>query len=524
MERIASQPLSHIKNYYNIDSISILSIMKTTTRLTCSRLLYAVLLALLPFSISFAQVYVKSDFAVSAPASSNYVSPQLSVNSNGDMVVVWETSGSGDILFRSVSSKGEVLGDQNSVDTPYTSNETKVAQNDIGNFMVIFGAYLNHWYVMGQSFDPAGDKLADTLRVDRNASEQIDMSRVSLYSNSSNQFAAFLPESDSVLVEMFSENGEYLSNTIVLKPDAQNFSDMYGLMTYAGDLVLAWIDASDGNYWGRIYSGDGTPSGASFQISNKEAGSYVQKVTLCADASGNFAAVWTSATGGLADIYTQLIDHAGTSIGLNTKVTDDQAVYHNGYPRSNDMDIDGNLVVAWQDYRDNDTTFIYMQQVDNQGSSVGHNFRATTVNNNLEGSSSLPSQIAPAVRILRDTIYLAWENFNVDSSINKVIFANIQEWMIPDVTGLDQSEIHPNEVTIYPNPSRGSFSLQFSEVINGSLEMEIYNSAGVLIDKETIEKSGNRMQIELQDIREGIYYLKIHGGSIDSTLPMIIER
>ena len=498
--------------------------MKVTTRLICDKILCAVLLALLSVSISFAQVYVKSDFAVSAPSDVNYVSPQLSVNNNGKMVIVWETSGSGDIWFRSVSSKGEVLGNQNSVDTPFTAGGTRVAQNGIGNFMVIFGAYLNQWYVMGQSFDPAGDKLADTLRVDRNTTEMIDLSRSSIYSNSSNQFAVFLPGTDSMIVEMFSESGEYLSNTIVLKPDAQNFSDMYGLMTYAGDLVLAWIDASDGNYWGRIYSGDGTPSGASFQISNKEAGSFVHKVTLCADASGNFAAVWTSTTGGEADIYAQLIGNDGTSIGDNTKITDDQAIYKNGYPRSSDMDTGGNFVVAWQDYRDNDTTFIYMQQVDNQGSSVGHNFRATTVNNNLEGSSSLPSQVAPAVRILRDTIYLAWENFNVDSSINKVIFANIQEWMIPDVTGLNQSEKLPNEPAIYPNPSRGSFSLQFSDVIIGGLEMEIYNSAGILIHKETIETSGNKLQIELPDIREGIYFMKIHGESIDTTLPLIIER
>ena len=498
--------------------------MKATTRLFCYKILCAVLLALLHVSISFAQVYVKSDFAVSAPADNNYTSTQLSVNGSGDMVVVWETSGSGDIWFRSVSSKGEVLGDQKLVDTPFTAGGTRVAQNGLGNFMVIFGAYLNHWYVMGQSFDPAGDKLADTLRVDRNASEQIDMSRVSLFSNSSNQFAAFLPESDSMLVEMFSENGEYLSNTIVLKPDAQNFSDMYGLMTYTGDLVLAWIDASDGNYWGRIYSGDGTPSSASFQISNKEAGSFVRKVTLCADASGNLAAVWTSTTGSEADIYTQLIDNGGTAIGVNTKVTDDQAIYMNGHPRSSEMDIDGNLVVAWQDYRDDDTTFIYMQEVDSQGSTVGPNFRATTVNNNLDGSSILPSQVGPAVRILRDTIYLAWENLNVDSSNNKVIYANIQEWMIPDVTGLKQSGKLHNKAGIYPNPSQGSFSLQFSDVIIGGLELEIYNSAGLLTDKETIEASGNIIQVVLPDIREGIYFLKIHGESIDSTLPLMIKR
>jgi len=498
--------------------------MKPTTRLICYKLLCVALLALLPISISFGQVYVKSDFLVSDPSDYTYNSTQISVNNNGDMIVVWGTSGVGDIWLRNVSSKGEVLGGQVTADTPFSTMQARVALNDIGNSMVIFGAYYSQWLVMGQSFDPAGDKLGDTLRVDRNTTEMIDMFRSSLYTNSSNQFAACLVGSDSVIVEMFSENGEYLSNTIVLKPEAQNFSALYGLMTYAGDLVLAWLDASDGNIWGRIYSGDGTPSGASFQISDKDPGSFISNFSLCADNMGNFAAVWSRTIGGEADIFSQVIGNNGTSIGVNTKVTDDQAIYHNGFPMSSDMDIDGNFLIAWQDYSSNDTTFIYIQQMDNQGSTVGHNFRATTVNNNLAGSTPLPTQVDPDVRILRDTIYLAWSNYNPDSSIRAVILANIQEWRIPDESSLDQSDKLSIEMGIYPNPSRGSFSLQFPEAITGSLDMEIYSSAGVLVDKETIEISGNNAHIELHDIQEGIYFLKIHGETVYSTLPLIVEK
>jgi len=498
--------------------------MKATTRLICSRLIYAALLAILSVSISFGQDYVKSDFAVSVPSDYTYNSTQLSVNNNGDMIVVWGTSGIGDIMLRSVSSKGEALGEEVSADTPFSTMVPRVAMNDIGNSMVIFGAYYSQWLVMGQSFNPAGDKIGDTLRVDRNTTEMIDMFRSSLYTNSSNQFAACLVGSDSLIVEMFSESGEYLSNTIVLKPETQNFSKLYGLMTYSGDLVLAWLDTSDGNIWGRIYSDDGTPSGASFQISDKEAGSFISNFSLCADNTGNLAAVWTRTIGGTADIYVQLIDHDGASIGVNTKVTDDQALYMNGHPMSSDMDIDGNLVITWQDYRSSDTTFIYMQQVNSQGSTVGLNFRATTINNNLAGSSFLPSQVDPAVRILRDTIYLAWSNYNQDSSIQAVIYANIQEWMTPDVSGLIQPEILPNKVDIHPNPSRGIFYLQFSDDIYGTLEMEVYNTAGVLIDKGTIETSGNSAQIEFPQLREGSYFLKIRGKSVYSTLPLIIEK
>jgi len=499
--------------------------MKPGFRLSFFTLLLLAFNAISSLSVSFAQDYVKSDFAVSDASDYNYHGAQLSVSNAGDMVVVWETSGEGDIYLKTILSLGEILGDQKEVSTPYSTAVTRVTHNDLGNFMVIFGAYFGYWSVLGQTYTPEGVEINDTLVVDRNTTEQINTFKSSLRTNQNNQFAAFLPGLDSMLVEMLSENGEFLSNTIVLKPDIQVFYEMYGMMTPAGEFILVWLDGTIGNFHGQRFTGDGTPIGDVFQVSYKDENSYLSSALLCTDTSGNFAVVWTNTTNGNLDIYSQLFSVDGVSIGSNTRVTDDQAVYL-GYNMSLDMDDDGNYVIAWPDDRSSDTSFIYVQQMDELGIPVGDNYRATTINNaGPTGMTSLPDQKEPSVHILRDTIYLSWVNYNQDLSFRYSVFANIQEWKIPDNTGFSQQNLSRADISIYPNPSQGSFSLKIPELVSGSIEMSVFNTAGMLIHQEKIHlKNARRAQIDLPDIQEGLYYLEIKGDSYHSYTSLIIKN
>ena len=498
--------------------------MKTVYRFTLGFMLFAFVLAFIPVADLGAQQYVKSDFRVSDASAFNYQAVQLSVSNNGDMAAVWETSGSGDIWLKTISSKGELLSSQIAVDAPNSTSETRVAHNDIGNFMVIFGAYSGKWVIMGQTYSPSADPIGDTLRVDRNTTEMIDVFKSSLQSNSNSQFAAFLPGTDSTIVEMFSENGEFLSNTIVLKPETQNIYQMFGHMTYTGDLLLVWLETSQGDFWGRLYTGDGTPKGSPFQISQKNPDGRVKDAALCSDTSGNFAVVWTNTENSRLDIYSQLFTKEGVAIGVNTRVTGDEANYL-GYPRSIDMDLDGNFIVAWSDYRDNDTSFIYMQQMDKSGDPVGGNYRATTINNGGPSQfSSLPSQAHPAVRILRDTIYLAWINLNTNESNTQEVYASILEWKEPDHTGLDQKGSLQEAFSIYPNPSKGRFYLQWDTDMTGRVDLRIYNSSGMLIHQETENLTGKELEMNVTDLPDGLYYLNIDGVSVHSSVSLIIKK
>lgn len=136
----------------------------------------------------------------------------------------------------------------------------------------------------------------------------------------------------------------------------------------------------------------------------------------------------------------------------------------------------------------------------------------------------MPSQVHPSVRILRDTIYLAWVNLNENVSFTQDVFASILEWKVIDHTGLEQREDFRKAFTIYPNPARDGFYLQWEQEINGELAMTLYNASGMLIHEETLHFRGQEMKIDLPAFQEGMYYLKLDGESFHSALPLIIKR
>ncbi|MEN8227585.1 MAG: T9SS type A sorting domain-containing protein [Bacteroidota bacterium] len=473
-----------------------------------------------------AQEYVKPDFMVSDVTDYYYKLPQLSVSKAGDMVVVWETTGAGDIWFKTIASLGEQISEQQLVETPNSTMETRVAHADTGNFMVMYGGYAAvGWSVIGQVYDRNGQVIGDTFTIDHSTTEMIQTSHATLSADRNNQFAVLLPGIDSMVVEIISGTGAFVGNTTVLKPGGTIPTLLTGIMTWSGENVMVWLDGASGEIYGLRYTSDGIPIGEEFQVSRKDENSILQDIALSSDTSGNFVVAWTSNSNQQeTDIYSQLFNAEGIAVGSNTKITDEQISIENINGRiSVDMDLDGKFVVAWSDTRVIDTSYIYVQQVDHTGERVGGNYRATSINNEIESVSSLPLQVEPCVQILRDTIFLTWVNYNQDLHYRHSIFANIQKW-VPDVTGLDHQIYSPVNSTIYPNPTTGLFSLMMDHEYSGRLEMEVFNTAGVLVKRVTRSGSGMEETIDLSDLPMGTYYLSVKGVDFISTTPLVIIK
>ena len=499
--------------------------MKTTIRNVICIIAFTTLPAICQFAIINAQEFVKSDFMVSDLTGLNYQAPQLSVSKTGDMVVVWETTGSGGgIWFKTISSLGTQLSEQKLVKSPFYHYATRVAHTDSGNFMIMFGEDVSHWRVYGQIYDRNGNEIGDTMKISRNTSEMINMYFASLFADRNNQFGAFVPGFDSMMVEKISGTGEFIGNTIVLKPGMANVQNLTGVMTRSGNYIMIWLDIIGGNIHGLRYTPEGVPIGEIFQVSQKEENSYIQSIALRCDTSGNFAVGWSNSKDTITYMYSQLFNAEGVSVGSNTRISDEQSNFiHASGKMSIGMDVDGKFVIAWPDTRNNDTSFIYLQQMDNKGERVGGNYRATSINNDIQPGISLPAQVHPSVHILRDTIYLAWGNYNVDLSYRVNIFANIQKWM-PDVTGLDHQINKEVETTIYPNPSAGIFSLKIDREYSGRLELEVFNATGAMVRQEILPWSGPEATIDLSEVPQGLYYLNIKGDSFITTRRLIIIK
>ncbi len=499
--------------------------MKMTTRNLVCFIIVAILPAMIHSPNVIAQEYVKSDFLVSDITDFNYKAPQLSVSKTGNMVVVWETVGTGQIWFKKISSQGTILSEKKMIVSPFTTDVTRVAFADSGNFMVIYGGYTDSWSVYGQVYDSQGSEIDDTLEVDRNSTEFINAYNASLSADFHNQFGVLLPGLDSMMVEKFTGAGEFVGNTMFLKPDAAYVTNLTGIMSRSGELIMVWGDGI-GFIRGQRYTPEGIPIGGSFQVGQLEEGSYLQNLALASDTSGNFVVVWSGSFEGRMEMYSQLFSAKGIQIGSKAKITDDVAIYNIIQGKmSIGMDEDGKYVIVWPDTRSSDTTFIYMQQMNDSGEPVGGNYRATSINNDiLPGALSLPVQINPVVRILRDTIYLAWANFNGDVSIRQNIFANIQKWKIPDLSGNEIVRHMPAGIRCYPNPSTGTFRLSLDQKYTGQLEWEVYNSTGTIVRRNPGNGSGLNAIVDLSQAPVGMYHIKIMGDTFTSTLPLIIIR
>ena len=471
--------------------------MKKIIRNLVCVIAFTTLLPINQFSSVFAQDYVKTDFMVSDLSDFNYYANQLSVSNRGEMIVVWETTGLGEISFKTMTSQGSKLSAQKLVKTPSSVSRTRVAHNDSGNFMIMYAGYDGAWSVFGQVYDHSGNEIGDTLRIQRNSDEMIQIYYSSLYTDRNNQFGAFLPGFDSMMVEKISGTGDFVGNTIVLKPDVSYVQDMTGLMTPSGNYIMVWLDGISGEIHGLKYTQEGVPVGESFQVNQVEEYRYIQNIAISCDTSGNFVVAWSEINDTSTVMYSQLYNADGVSVGTNTRITDEQSNINGSTRMSIGMDVDGKFVIEWGDFRINDISFIYLQKMDNKRERVGGNYRATSINNDIQGTIPMPEQISPNVKILRDTIYLAWMNYNQNLHIRQTIYANILNWM-PDITGIDKQVYNPVKTKIYPNPSAGIFSLIMDREYSGRLELEVINVTGALVKREIMSGQAPKSPLTFQ--------------------------
>ncbi|MGZ4034601.1 MAG: T9SS type A sorting domain-containing protein, partial [Bacteroidia bacterium] len=98
--------------------------------------------------------------------------------------------------------------------------------------------------------------------------------------------------------------------------------------------------------------------------------------------------------------------------------------------------------------------------------------------------------------------------YSADNSIGtSLVFNTPADSIIINPSALGVDEINnETQISVYPNPSNGSFNLFISEPIkNGSVE--VYNSLGELVLNEKITNQQNA--IDLKDQMNGLYFLKV---------------
>lgn len=102
-----------------------------------------------------------------------------------------------------------------------------------------------------------------------------------------------------------------------------------------------------------------------------------------------------------------------------------------------------------------------------------------------------------------DTTYIASVTDNCACTSSDTI-------TVTDATGINSSSIN-NDFNVYPNPSNGVYTLDFTTISNENIQLEVFNLLGerVYLQKAVAVFGKNQYHIDLSKVADGIYFANV---------------
>lgn len=90
-------------------------------------------------------------------------------------------------------------------------------------------------------------------------------------------------------------------------------------------------------------------------------------------------------------------------------------------------------------------------------------------------------------------------------------------------TALSNETFLENQFSIYPNPNKGSFTIEFKELVN-SFSVEIFDITGKTIYENNYDQSSNLLQlINLDNVTSGVYFINVKSDKGLVTKKLVIQ-
>lgn len=347
---------------------------------------------------------VKDDFRVNDDTSGGESSfPDAVILEDGETVVVWRDGRDGVIYIygQAYDSTGNIAGSNFKVSTySGSTTESDPAIVSYGDSVLVV------WYQRyGQWLLSDGSRSGLTFDMRSGPMSNLDVAvggsgilAVWDYNVSGSGYEIFL--------NRFEFNGDSTGPRMILNTDGGSEDQRYAkiAMNKGGSAVVVWQDNrnGDGDIYGQRVNDLGNTIDTNFLISN-DLGSDNQYEPACAmDQAGNFVVVWQDYRSGNPDIYGQRFDSTGSPIDTNFLINDEVGAY-NQYEPECAMDSAGNFVVVWRDFRESDAN-IYGQIFDNTGATIGTNFK-------IDQSPGPEDDIFPEVSMNDSNIVVTWHRY-----------------------------------------------------------------------------------------------------------------
>ena len=352
-------------------------------------------------------------------------SPSVARDADGDYVVVWEGSGTGDTSYYGIfaqryAASGAAVGGEFLVNTTTADRQVNpsVAVDADGDFVVAWHSYWQDGSGVGvyaQRFAASGAPVGGEFRVNtftfghqRLPSVAVDADGDFVVAwQSSGQDAA---SSYGVYAQRYAASGapvggEFRVNTVT----ANTQSNPSVAVDADGDVVVAWqSNVQDGSSFGvyaQRYAASGAAVGGEFRVNSFTTGTQ-NSPSVAVDADGDVVVAWQSfgQDGSSYGVYAQRFAASGAPVGGEFRVNTFTASHQ--FEPSVAVDADGDVVVAWNSFEQEGAgsyNGIYAQRYAASGAAVGGEFRINTF--------TTQEQRTPSVAVDADgDVVVAWQS------------------------------------------------------------------------------------------------------------------
>jgi hypothetical protein len=347
-----------------------------------------------------------TEFRVNSWTTFAQLLPSVAMDSDGDFVVVWQSNIQDGISYgiyaQLYNNTGVPQGSEFRVNTWTTSIQAfpSVAMDSDGNFVVAWessGQDGSSNGIYAQQYNNAGVPQGSEFRVNTWTTNSQEHPAVAM--DSDGDFIIVWDSShegsgNGIYAQRYDNAGipqgsEFLVNTTTT--NQQGFASV--AMDSDGDFIVVWQSyQQDGNNWGiyaQRFNNAGVPQGSEFRV-NSWTTSQQASPSVVMDSDGDFVIAWGSngQDGGSYGIYAQRYDNAGAVQGsefsVNSWTTSTQG------SSSVAMDSDGDFVIAWGSFNQDGSSFgIYSQLYNSTGAAQGPEFRVNTWTTNAQRYPSI---------------------------------------------------------------------------------------------------------------------------------------
>jgi len=465
-----------------------------------------------------------ADFKVNDDqGSSDQFYPSISLDGKGNFVIGWSDGRNEDrgIFAQRFSSEGAAIGPNFKVNDGEVLGNwgwPRIASDSIGNFVITWGDERNgDGDVFAQRYSSDGLALGDNFRAndDSGDNRQYDPEIASDYNG--NFVITWYDTRNGgydVYAQRYLSDGTALGDNFKVNDGAPSaYHDGPSISTDGtGNFVITWTDSRkyDLDIYAQRYSSDGAALSGNFKVNNHDFGDQ-DYPSISSDSNGNFIITWSTPVDVNGDIYAQRYSSDGTALGDNFKVNDGDPSSELLEP-SVSTDVNGNVMICWNDGLFSDTSNIFAQRYSNNGSRIGTNFRITTTGTSIDAA------------LWNERIYSTWIDFDRSNDIigfdditGYDIWANVLSW--DNLLGISEMQIlaaYPIS-RIFPNPTYNLLTIETENPKLCSIEITSLNGRLLLND----DVVGPIHQLDLSSFQKGVYFITIRSKDFVSTKKII---